>query len=81
MAGSSKGWNRSEVGLVRSADWTYPVSRKVLRLCPGLDVGERVSPLRFILKYGTDVAAIEGHAGIPLLSCPFFNTIRIFRVT
>jgi hypothetical protein len=44
-------------------------------------MGERISPFRFVLKYVTDIAAIQGHAGIPLLSCPFFNTIRIFRVS
>jgi hypothetical protein len=80
MAGSSRGWDRSEVGPVRGADGTCPVSRKVLRCCPGLDMGDRISPLRFVLEHITDIAAIEGHAGIPTLLCPLRNTIRIFRV-
>jgi hypothetical protein len=43
-------------------------------------MGDRISPLRFVLEHITDIAAIEGHAGIPTLLCPLRNTIRIFRV-
>jgi hypothetical protein len=42
-------------------------------------MGEEVSPLRFILKYITDIAAIECHAGLPLLSCPLWYAIMIFK--
>jgi hypothetical protein len=62
MAGGTKRFYRLEVGPVRGADGTCPVCRKVLRTCPGLDMGEWISPLRFVLEHLTDIAAIEGHA-------------------
>jgi hypothetical protein len=65
MAGGSKGWNRSEVGLVRRTDRACPVRRELTRFCPGLDTGDRLSLLRFVLEHITDIAAIEGHAGLP----------------
>jgi hypothetical protein len=67
------------MGPVRCADWTCPVIGEIRRFSAGADMGERVPPFRLVFKHITDITAIEGHADLPALSCPFLDIIRIFK--